>query len=100
MPQQRPPLPLDTPKELRVRDLHFDPRNPRLIEYGDLERENDAEILRILWKRMAVDEVLLSIATSGFWRYEPLFVCRENDKWIVIEGNRRLAAVKILLDAR
>ncbi len=42
----------------------------------------------------------MSIATDGFWDYEPLIVSKENDKWIVIEGNRRLAAVKILLSPK
>lgn len=85
------------PAVIPVADLHFDSRNPRLAEYGDLRKEADAELLKLLWKRMAVDELVLSIATSGFWDYERLVVCQEDGRWIVIEGNRRLAAVKILL---
>jgi len=49
---------------------------------------------------MAVDELALSIAASGYFDYEPLFATEENGKWYVIEGNRRLAAVKLLLDAQ
>jgi len=45
-----------------------------------------------------VDEVAMSIAASGFWEYEPLFVVQEDGQNVVIEGNRRLAAVKILRD--
>ena len=40
----------------------------------------------------------MSIAASGFFRHEPLIVSQEDDKNIVIEGNRRLAAVNILLN--
>lgn len=85
------------PALMGVADLHFDSRNPRLVEYGDLRKESEPELLKLLWKRMAVDELLLSIATSGFWDYERLVVCRENGRWVVVEGNRRFAAVKILL---
>ncbi len=85
---------------LPVRELSFDARNPRLVEYGDLSELPESEHIKLLWKRMAVDEVLLSIATDGFWDYEPLIVCKEDGKWVVIEGNRRLAAVKILLSPK
>lgn len=85
---------------LPLKDLNFDTRNPRLVEYGDLSDLTEQEHIKLLWKRMAVDEVLLSIATDGFWSYEPLIVCKEDGKWIVIEGNRRLAAVKILLSPK
>ncbi|HTU90943.1 MAG TPA: ParB N-terminal domain-containing protein [Gemmataceae bacterium] len=49
---------------------------------------------------MAVDEVAWSIAMNGYFEYEPLFVQKEDGKLVVIEGNRRLAAVKILLDKK
>ncbi len=42
----------------------------------------------------------MSIAYSGYFDYEPVFVEKAKDgEFIVIEGNRRLAAVKLLLDA-
>ena len=47
---------------------------------------------------MDVREVMLSIAASGYFRHEPLIVAREGGKNVVIEGNRRLAAVRVLLD--
>ena len=37
-------------------------------------------------------------STSGYWEHEKLFAAREKGKLVVIEGNRRLAAVKLLLD--
>jgi hypothetical protein len=45
-----------------------------------------------------VREVALSIAHNGYFRNEPLFVEVETrDRFVVIEGNRRLAAVQLLL---
>ena len=42
----------------------------------------------------------MSIAHSGYFEHEPLFVERDaSNHLIVIEGNRRLAAVKLLLDS-
>ena len=49
---------------------------------------------------MAVAEVAMSIAYSGYFDYEPLFAEKTKDgDYVVIEGNRRLAAVRLLLDA-
>ena len=53
--------------------------------------------MQILWEAMDVREVMLSIAASRFFRHEPLIVAEEDGKNVVIEGNRRLAAVRILL---
>ena len=41
----------------------------------------------------------MSIAENGFFPHEPLFVAEEDDQLVVIEGNRRLAAVQLLCDA-
>jgi hypothetical protein len=99
MKLKKPPVP-ELPKgvfeRIEVDNLELDVRNPRLVEYGIPPKEKADNILEILWDKMAVDEVAMSIAASGFWEYEPLFVVKEGGKDIVIEGNRRLAAVKIL----
>jgi len=81
-----------------VERLDFDTKNPRLA-MADVEAGTSQEqILRILWREMAVDEIALSIAANGFFTYEPLFATEENGRLVVIEGNRRLAAVKLLRD--
>ena len=79
-------------------DLDFDSQNPRLVEYFEGEKPTQDGLLRMLWEQMAVDEVAMSIAASGYFDYEPLFVAEEKGRLVVIEGNRRLAAVKLLLD--
>lgn len=81
-----------------TKDLYLDTTNPRLAEYSTVAEPTQAELLRILWEKMAVDELAMSIASSGYFDHEPVFVATEGGKDVVIEGNRRLAAVKILLD--
>ncbi len=87
------PAPADRP----VAELNLDPRNPRLAGL-DLSVDQQDEITRVLWQDRAVNELVESIANNGYWRHEELFASREADKLIVIEGNRRLAAVKLLTD--
>lgn len=78
-------------------DLRFDGRNPRLADgREDLDQK---DLLRVLWRDFAVDEVALSIAANGFFPHEPLFVAEEDGEMVVVEGNRRLAAVRLLRHA-
>jgi ParB-like chromosome segregation protein Spo0J len=87
-----------TAKPFKVADLHFDHDNPRLAEYGITSKTPEAEILDTLWDAMDVRELVQSIAASGFFPHEALIVSEEKGKLLVIEGNRRLAAVKVLLN--
>jgi DNA-binding transcriptional MerR regulator len=83
-------------KPKRLSELNLDIRNPRLSEYGITEKSKEEDILTILWDEMAVNELMYSIVSNGFWDYEPLIVIKEGGKWVTIEGNRRLAAVKLI----
>ena len=83
---------------VNVEDLAFDRKNPRLAELDVTHKTSDEEIIDILWKTMDVRELVLSIAASGFFPHEPLIVANEDNKQVVIEGNRRLAAVQVLLN--
>lgn len=84
-------------KPIEVSDLAFDLQNPRLPEFGLTEKSTEAEVIQVLWEAMDVNELVMSIAASGFFRHEPLIVEEAGKKKVVIEGNRRLAAVKVLL---
>lgn len=87
-------------ERLSISKLLFDDSNPRLAEYGITDSASQFDLLKTLWEEMAVEEVAASIAHSGFFEHEPLFVEKASgDKYVVIEGNRRLAAVKLLVDA-
>lgn len=81
-----------------INKLNFDPQNPRLPEFGLKQSSTESEIIEILWDAMDARELVLSISASGFFNHEPLIVANENEKLVVIEGNRRLAAVKLLLN--
>jgi hypothetical protein len=77
-------------------NLFFDWENPRLAEFGIKEDTEDAEIFSVLWENMALEEIVISIVAHGFFTTEPLIALRNEN--IVLEGNRRLAAVRIVLD--
>jgi hypothetical protein len=84
---------------IRIKDLRLDPQNPRLAEFGVKSDATQDDLVKVLWERMAVVEVAMSIAYSGFFQHEPLFAEKApNGKFVVIEGNRRLAAVRLLID--
>ena len=80
----------------KVLNLQFDRNNPRLAGMGVSDQTTDEEIIQILWDAMDVRELTMSIQASGFFRYEFLIV--EKDTRVVLEGNRRLAAVRLLLE--
>ncbi len=90
---------MDEIKEIAVSDLSFDRNNPRLVEFTEIKPDTTEEkIIEILWDAMDVRELVMSIAASGFFEHEPLIVSQETEESIVIEGNRRLAAVKVILN--
>ena len=84
------------PEPVSVDLLSLDPRNPRIQQLG--EALDEERILEKLWREYSVDEVAMSIAQNGFFPHEPLFAAEEDGRLVVVEGNRRLAAVRILRD--
>jgi hypothetical protein len=93
------------PPAARLPDVHLepyenlllDPDNPRLAELKLTLKEQD-RILLWLWKNKTVSELIDSILAGGYWPHEELFVSKEHGKLVVVEGNRRLAAVKLLME--
>jgi len=94
----------EEPSELKVmlepvENLRLDPSNPRLLTVP--ENPTQEELVQALWKEFAVDEVALSIAANGYFQEEPLLVVPEDKAhpegpFLVVEGNRRFAAVLLL----
>ncbi len=76
-------------------DLHLDPKNPRLADEA-FSVDDQEGILRWLWRNKSVNELVDSILANGYWEHEELFATEEGDRLVVVEGNRRLSAVKIL----
>ncbi len=75
--------------------LDFDPNNPRLIEQG-LKKPTDAQIVQALADNADLSEIVQSIAANGYIDIEPLIVQRDKNRFVVLEGNRRLAAIRVI----
>lgn len=85
-------------KHINISELELDRENPRLSEFGIKKHSSQKEILEILWDEMAVNELMYSIVSNGFWDYEPLTVLAttNSQKYTILEGNRRFAAVLLI----
>ncbi|GAB5466819.1 MAG: hypothetical protein Kapaf2KO_22550 [Candidatus Kapaibacteriales bacterium] len=81
---------------VKISDLLLDIDNPRIKEFTLFTKDHQEEVARILWEEMSLDELLFSFISNGYWKYEPIIVLVDNQKKIVVEGNRRVAALKIL----
>ena len=79
-----------------VTRLMLDPLNPRLPE---ADRElSQRELLAALIENDDVEGLAKSVVDKGYYPLEPLIaIDGENGNRIVIEGNRRLAALKLLI---
>lgn len=81
--------------------LRLDPQNPRLPRDQDWSTASEEQILRELYSRYNLIELAYSIADKGFTprHAEALLVIADPDateKYIVVEGNRRLATLQLL----
>ena len=79
-----------------VERLRLDRGNPRLM--GGAEHSSDETIIALLYRNSALGELLQSISTNGYLDIEPLVVtpAPDGDALVVLEGNRRLAALRVL----
>ena len=85
------------PQEFRIiplESLQLDSNNPRLPISKCGSSEN--EILKYLLTDGSLIELMLAIGENGFFAGEQLLVTPFGNQFKVIEGNRRLSAVKLL----
>jgi len=103
--------------DISIERLHLDTDNPRLP--ADIQGKGEAELLRTLYRGFNLDELIDSMFQNGYFEEEPLvvipnklskkllssktsnkgfeeFINDEKITFTVVEGNRRLAAVKII----
>lgn len=80
---------------VQVQKLLFDPHNPRLP--GDFAQDQQ-QIFRFLVEEIGIEDLLNSMASSGAIEGDPMIArpAERPDEFYVIEGNRRLAALKLL----
>ncbi|NJN26650.1 MAG: ParB N-terminal domain-containing protein [Cyclobacteriaceae bacterium] len=86
-------------KDIKVADIKLDLQNPRLPK--SKQGKDEKTVIEYLLLEAATEELMLAIAENGFFAGELLLVIEDiNDKgkYVVIEGNRRLTAVKLLGD--
>lgn len=105
---------------IEISKLHLDKENPRLPQ--EKQGKNENEILFTLYQDFNLDELAESMGKNGYFDEEPLvafpqnlpkklkdkdaesaefqtFIDDKNIEFIVVEGNRRLATAKLLLDS-
>lgn len=94
MPSLRPTL-----EYLEISNLRLDPDNPRFVT----DRDTTALETFLPWFNADSDLIAVasSIAVNGYHAAEPLLVAPRDDgdpRLVVVEGNRRFAAVLLLLE--
>ena len=81
------------PGDAAPANLHIDLRNPRVPEE---EFDSETAAIKYLVDNADVNELVQSIGRSGWMDFEPLIVLRPSNT--VIEGNRRLAALRLIAE--
>ncbi len=82
------------PRTLPISELFLDPENPRLL--NSLRNSSESEIIDFLLTEHSLIELMLAIGQNGYFQGEQLLVVQSDNGFKVVEGNRRLAAVKLL----
>lgn len=89
-------------RHARLNELSLDPTNSRLGRNNAGRNVPQPRVLELM-KDWTLDELAVSFLESGFWPHEALLVVRENlygkPALVVVEGNRRLAALSYLYNA-
>lgn len=90
---------VETPKsaEIALADLELDEANPR---FGDPvgKASSQRQVLDKIVEEFGVDDLLSSMSVNGYFSAEPIVVRKKDgaDKYVVVEGNRRVAACLML----
>ena len=84
---------------VEIANLQLDRKNPRLP--FRLRGADDNEIIEYLAQKTNITDLIASISANGFFPGESIVVTKSGDidgQYIVLEGNRRLTALKLLQD--
>lgn len=84
--------------EYTLNSLSLDLNNPR-IKYRGVPL-NQTQIMKFLIENEKVYELAKKISEEGYFVGEEPIICIENNKKVVLEGNRRTAALKLLQDPK
>ncbi len=86
-------------KTVRLEQLYLDDENYRLPE-SKLKQKQSA-LLRELWNTHEAQDIAVSVETGGFGNEDPIAVVKlekPKNHYVVLEGNRRVAALKVLTE--
>src|SRR3989344_7359072 len=83
-------------RRIAVADLTLDALNPRIPVNGKIPSQK--ELIVELVENDKVYELAELIVENGYLPDQYLIVVREDGRLVVVEGNRRLSAVKLLLN--
>jgi hypothetical protein len=91
--------PRGTPDRKPVTALLLDGKNPRLSE--DIDDFSQQNLLRIMERDFDLFPIAISMVSNGYFEEEALLVIpsKETGRFVVVEGNRRLAALLFLTSA-
>ena len=86
-----------------LEDLYLDPLNPRLGRANSGESVPQLQVLERM-RSWSLEELGVSFLENGFWPQEAVIVVKEElygppEKLVVVEGNRRIAALNYLKKA-
>jgi hypothetical protein len=93
-------VPVGEPVRVETDLLQLDSHNPRLITAA-ADMGTDDAVIQELHEEGELSELLQSIASNGYLDFEPLVVTLikpSDEQLTVLEGNRRLAAIRVLTD--
>lgn len=82
-------------ENIGIENLKLDLYNPRLPK--SKQSKDEETVIEYLLLEAATEELMIAIGENGFFAGELLLVIQDKDgKYDVVEGNRRLTAVKLL----
>ena len=84
--------------EYTLSSLNLDVNNPR-IKYRGVPL-NQTQIMKFLIENEKVYELAKKISEEGYFVSEEPIICIEKNKKVVLEGNRRTSALKLLQDPK
>ena len=82
-----------TQENVELNNLFLDPKNPRL-PYSINRSQKD--MLEYLAKYTSIEDLMNAIGENDYFVGEPLITFKDDGKYYVVEGNRRLTALKLL----
>src|SRR5712691_6564688 len=78
-------------------DIALDRDNPRINVEAD---DKESDIIRKLIRYEEVQDLARKIASTALLPGERIIVVQEKGQWVVLEGNRRICACKLLLSSQ